>query len=59
MEKQKVIEALLLIQEICKGNGCDTCPFRDAYDGDDCYITSVNPISWVIAEKEKEWRAFE
>ena len=54
--KQKILDALALIKDICKESGCDECPFRI---NDCCAVRRVMPSQWSLNQPpEAIWRAF-
>ena len=53
--KQKILDALALIKDICKELECDKCPFRI----NDCCAVSRVPAQWSLNQPpEAIWRAF-
>lgn len=52
---EKIINALTIIQDICKTRPCDMCPFKTS-DGE-CGISNKNPVWWDINSFD-DWRAF-
>ena len=60
MEKEKILEALHTIQDVCKEQTesedlCENCPFGDG--GGSCEILDKIPKNWSIGSTEV-WRAF-
>lgn len=56
-EKEKILNALQVIQDTCLKTSCDTCPFYSPVA--DCIIHNSFPDEWRLANKEKTiWRAF-
>lgn len=55
MNYKDIINALIMIQDICNNNACDTCPFQ-IYDKE-CGITYNEPDDWIINDFDN-WRAF-
>lgn len=53
--EKEVIEALKVIKDICRHEGCNTCPLSR---GDVCVIQNVSPSSWEIADVDKKFNAF-
>ena len=57
MDKEKIIEALHTIQNVCKGmEDCEGCPLR--YDASRCTFEVQAPMEWDIITPSG-WRAFE
>lgn len=57
MEKQKILDALTLIKDICdKNNDCEDCPFCCA----NCCILreDIAPQDWKLNNADEKWRAF-
>lgn len=62
MEKERVLEALKTIQEMCREHeACRTCPLRDDSDNTytDCMLDNpdVTPIDWDFNTIDPPWRA--
>lgn len=55
MDYEKIIEALIVIHDICDDNICTTCPFM--INNNECGIGSLEPDEWNINSFEN-WRAF-
>lgn len=61
MNKKEIMQALEIIQEVCKRNAhCDDCPLRGSErDGfTPCSIKNDIPENWALNNK-KPWKAFE
>lgn len=59
-EKNRIINALELIQSVCKEQeDCSTCPFRDSDTMPACQIQGTPPAEWKIKGQETNWRAFD
>ena len=60
VEREKILEALETIKEICTKSTCDECPLRsDGYE----YVcmlhnTDIPPIDWKLNTAKGTWRAF-
>ena len=44
---EELQNALKLIQNVCLGNNCETCPLGTEYE---CFITKSNPCDWRFAD---------
>lgn len=62
MDKEKIIQALVTIKEICEEHRlCTDCPFRGARDRDGyitCSIKNHVPKNWTISIEPEPWKAF-
>lgn len=57
--KRQIIEALRILQEVCKEMDCSVCPLSDKeslciINGD----TGLTPCEWNIKSSEEVWKAF-
>jgi len=55
-DREKILNALRVIKDTCKGHSCDGCPLRNNEYG--CYITTRIPNHWEIRDEPEKWRAF-
>lgn len=55
MDCEKIIDALIVIRDICNNNVCPACPFM--INNNECGIESSEPDEWNINSFEN-WRAF-
>lgn len=59
MNNEEIINALKIIKNECNSNTrCQTCPFSDNNQINNCKIIMDLPYNWNINEKIDVWRAF-
>lgn len=56
VSRDKIIDALKTIREVCAENECSSCPIRN--NENMCMLDDENaPLDWVLNDSE-DWRAF-
>lgn len=54
MDKEKIIDALKTIRDVCDDSTCTDCPFGRDYH---CMIKEYDPVEWMVNEKDEKWYA--